>query len=114
MNAVIAYIAANWVKWLFAIALAILGAAWRMVSVRLKEEHEKNVAIAEGMQSLLRESIVNNYNRYNDKGYCPVYAKESLRKVYHSYHNLGGNDVATDLYHKILEMPTEPKEVEKK
>lgn len=109
MDAILAHIADNWVEWLFAAALALLAVAWRTVSSRLKEEHDKNEAIGDGVQSLLRESIVSNYNRYNDKGYCPVYAKESLRKVYHSYHNLGGNDVATDLYQKILEMPTEPK-----
>ena len=110
MDAILAHIADNWVEWLFAAALALLAVAWRTVSSRLKEEHDKNEAIGDGVQSLLRESIVSNYNRYNEKGYCPVYAKESLRKVYHSYHNLGGNDVATDLYHKCLEMPTEKKE----
>ena len=102
------YIAAHWVEWLFAICLAILTAAWRTVAARLKEEHEKNEAIAEGVQSLLRESIVTNYNRYQDRGYCPIYAKESLKKVYHAYHDLGGNDVATQLYKRCLEMPEEP------
>ena len=106
------YIAAHWVEWLFAICLAILTAAWRTVAARLKEEHEKNEAIAEGVQSLLRESIVTNYNRYQDRGYCPIYAKESLKKVYHAYHDLGGNDVATQLYKRCLEMPEEPAEEE--
>ncbi|MDB2176280.1 hypothetical protein [Blautia wexlerae] len=27
--------------------------------------------------------------------------------VYSAYHNLGGNDVATELYHKLLAMPEE-------
>lgn len=109
MDAILAHIAANWVEWLFAAALGILAFAWRMVSGRLKEEHERNVAIADGVQSLLRESIVSNYNRYSDKGFCPIYAKESVKKVYHAYHDLGGNDIATDLYHKLLELPTERK-----
>lgn len=110
MDAIIAHVSDHWVEWLFAAALLLLTAAWRMVAARLKEEHDKNEAIGEGVQSLLRESIINNYNRYSERGYCPVYAKESLRKVYHSYHNLGGNDVATDLYNKVLDMPTDPKE----
>lgn len=107
MDAFLSYISANWLEWLFAVCLAALTAAWRAVSARLKVEHEKNEAIAEGVQSLLRESIVTNYNRYLDKGYCPIYAKESLKKVYKAYHDLGGNDVATSLYKKILEMPEE-------
>lgn len=111
MDAIISHLANNWVEWLFAAALALLTFAWKMVSTRLKEEHDKNIAIAEGVQSLLRESIVTNYNRYSDKGFCPIYAKESIKKVYHAYHDLGGNDVATDLYKKLLELPTETKEM---
>lgn len=107
---ILAYISAHWVEWLFAICLAALTFAWRTVSARLKVEHEKNEAIAEGVKSLLRESIVINYNNYSDKGFCPIYAKESLKNVYKAYHDLGGNDVATGLYQQMLEMPTEKKE----
>lgn len=75
---------------------------------------KKEKALADGVQALLRESIVNNYNRYKDRGYCPIYAKESVKRAYTSYEQLGGNDVAHDLYDKILKMPTEPeKEGEK-
>lgn len=114
MTEILQYIAAHWLEWVFAICLAALTAAWRAVSARLKAEHDKNEAVAEGVQALLRESIVTNYNRYLEKGYCPIYAKESLKKVYHAYHNLQGNDVATSLYKKVLDMPEEPaKETEK-
>ena len=105
--AILDYIKANWTEWLFAACLAALTLAWRTVSARLKIEHERNEAIAEGVQSLLRESIVANYNKYKDKGHCPIYAKESIKKVYEAYHNLGGNDVATSLYTKLLDMPEE-------
>lgn len=104
---VLEYIGAHWLEWLFAICLGVLTAAWRTVLSRLKAEQKKNEAIADGVQSLLRESIVSNYNKYSDKGFCPIYAKESIKKVYHSYSELGGNDVATSLYHRILEMPEE-------
>ena len=76
----------------------------------MKTEQEKNKAIADGVQSLLRESIVENFNKYTDRGYCPIYAKESIKKVYNSYHKLGGNDVATELYNKLLAMPEEKQE----
>lgn len=106
---VLSYIGAHWLEWLFTLCLAALTFAWRTVLKRLKEEHDRNEAIAEGVQSLLRESIVSNYNRYSDKGFCPIYAKESIKKVYHAYHDLGGNDVATGLYKELLEMPPERK-----
>ena len=105
LEALISFISANWIKWLFAAATAILAWCYRNISTRLKIEQEKNEAIAAGVQSLLREAIVNNYNRYQDKGFCPIYAKESIKTIYAAYHNLGGNDVATELYNKILKMP---------
>ena len=106
---ILAYIGDNWVKWLFALAIAILAWAWKQLYAKLKEEQEQNRAIAEGVKSLLRESIVMNYNRYSSKGFCPIYAKESIKSVYAAYHNLKGNDVATGLYKELLEMPTEKK-----
>ena len=69
-------------------------------------------AIAEGVKGLLRESIVQNYNKYQDREYCPIYAKESIKRVYEAYHKLGGNDVATKLYNTLLNMPEEPEEKE--
>ena len=103
------YVLAHWVDWLFAGITAAAGLGYRSVSKKLKTEHEKNEAIASGVQCLLRESIIDNYNKYTDKGYCPIYAKESLRRAYESYHDgLNGNDVATELYHKLLAMPGEP------
>ena len=104
---ILAYIGEHWVEWLFTLCLAVLAWGYKTLLARLKEEHMKNEAIAEGVQSLLRESIVGNYNRYHDKGFCPIYAKESVKKVYQAYHDLGGNDVASELYDKLLKMPTE-------
>ena len=104
---ILGYLQAHWVEWLFSGVSAILIFLYRDVRKKLKAEHEKNKAIADGMQSLLRESIVHNYNKYHDKGFCPIYAKESIKRVYESYHNLGGNDLATKLYEKLLEMPEE-------
>ena len=105
MNEILAYISANWVRWVFAAALALLGWGYRTIAAQLKLERQKNEAIAQGVQSLLRETIVSNYNKYSEKGACPIYAKESIKKLYAAYHDLGGNDVATELYRKLLAMP---------
>ncbi len=106
------FIGAHWLEWLFTAVLAVLSWLFKLMRDQLKTEQAKNEAIAEGVQSLLRESIVSNYNRYSDKGFCPIYAKESIKKVYKAYHNLGGNDVATELYSKVLKMPEEQKNTE--
>ena len=106
---ILAFIGAHWLEWLFTAVLAVLSWLFKLMRAQLKQEQANNEAIAEGVQSLLRESIVSNYNRYSDRGFCPIYAKESIKKVYKAYHNLGGNDVATELYNKVLKMPEEKK-----
>ena len=106
---ILTFIGAHWLEWLFTAVLAVLSWLFKLMRDQLKQEQTKNEAIAEGVQSLLRESIVSNYNRYSDRGFCPIYAKESIKKVYRAYHNLGGNDVATELYNKVLKMPEEKK-----
>lgn len=110
MIEILTFITAHWLEWLFTGILAVLSWLVKLLRDQIRSEQEKNEAIAEGVQSLLRESIVTNYNRYSERGYCPIYAKESLKRVYKSYHNLGGNDVATELYTKVLKMPEEKKE----
>jgi hypothetical protein len=107
MDQILAFIASHWTEWLFTIALALLSYFLKILREQLAEERRKNEAIAEGVQSLLRDSIVTGYGKYSDRGYCPIYAKESLKKIYQAYHKLGGNDVATELYQKCLKMPEE-------
>ena len=107
---IISFITAHWLEWLFTAVLAVLSWLFKLMRDQLRQEQDRNKAIAEGVQSLLRESIVNNYNRYSDRGYCPIYAKESVKRVYQAYHGLGGNDVATELYNKLLKMPEERNE----
>ena len=104
---IIDYILSHWLEWVFAALLGALGWGYKTVAKQLKTEREKNAAIADGVQALLRESIVDNYNKYTDKGFCPIYAKESIKKAYKAYSTLGGNDVAKELYRKILAMPEE-------
>lgn len=108
------FIQLHWMEWLLAAFSFILTALYRNVRKRLQMEQEKNDAIAEGVQSLLRESIVQNYNKYQEREFCPIYAKESIKRVYEAYHGLGGNDVATKLYNTLLAMPEEAEKEEEK
>ncbi len=107
VQTIIQTIQADWTEWLFAALSFILTGLYQDMRRRLKAEQKKNAAIAEGVKSLLRESIVQNYNKYQDREFCPIYAKESIKRVYEAYHNLGGNDVATKLYNTLLDMPEE-------
>ena len=111
--AIINYIIENWVGWLFAALFAFMGwgfkRTFRMIKTDRKESSKANLAVRDGMQALLRDRIIHSYNKYTEQGYCPIYAKENVKRMYAPYHELGGNDVATELMEKILELPTEKK-----
>jgi hypothetical protein len=61
-----------------------------------------------GVQALLRAQMIDDYNRYKDKGYAPIYARENFENLWQQYHNLGVNGVMDDLHIKFLQLPTEP------
>lgn len=65
-------------------------------------------ALATGVQCLLRAEIIRTHEKSLDRGYCPIYAKEALTRAYKAYHALHGNDVATELYHATMALPTDP------
>ena len=64
--------------------------------------------IKDGVQCLLRAEILRQYEKWEERGYCPIYAKQALSREYKAYHKLGGNDVATALYKELMALHTEP------
>lgn len=91
-----------------AICTAVVGWVGGYIAHRKKRDK----SVEDGMQCLLRLEIIRSYENYSHKGYCPVYAREALTRGYTAYHNLDGNDVATDLYDKLMELPTSPPDKE--
>ena len=77
---------------------------------RMNQYLERIDDVEVGLQSLLRLEIIRSHEKYMDRKFCPLYAKESLTRAYKSYHKLGGNDIATDLYNELMDLPLEPKE----
>lgn len=69
------------------------------------KQSENQKHIEDGVQCLLRAEIIRAHDKYTDRGFCPIYARENLTRAYNAYKALGGNDVATDLYHKVMELP---------
>lgn len=88
----------------------LCGGAVSLISVfvsGIKREQKKEQALEKGVQCLLRAEIIRSYDKYTERKHCPLYAKEALTRAYDSYHELGGNDVATDLYQHVMQLPTE-------
>lgn len=107
IHSIFLYIAENWVSWIFLMISSVIGIGYRQIAIRQKTEQKKSEAIGNGIQALLRNEIIDKHNQYIDKGYCPIYGKENIKRMYDPYHVLGGNDIATDLVKDVMELPAE-------
>jgi hypothetical protein len=67
-------------------------------------------AIKRGLQALLRAQLIEDYNKWSEKGYAPIYARQNFENCWFQYHALGANGVMDDIHAKFLELPTEPQE----
>lgn len=101
------------------IITSILGAIASYALFKLKSERKKRQeakaaqeahedAQTQGMRSILRGEIIRSHDKYIERGYCPIYAKEALQSQYDAYHQLGGNGVITKLFHDVMELPEQP------
>ena len=97
------FILKYWLEAVFGIVITIFGAGYGKLNRKIQEQE----AIKLGIQALLRDRIIQQYNHYHDKGFCPIYALENVDAMYLQYHNLGGNGTVTKLVEKLREMPTE-------
>ena len=64
--------------------------------------------VQRGTQALLRNQIIHNYEKYTDKEWMPLYARENIVEMYESYHALGGNGAITDLVEELRGLPSSP------
>lgn len=94
-------------EWLCFLGIdAIILGIFRYLFSRLKKVRDDNKAVKMGIQALLRNQLINCWNKWHEKGYAPIYARENFEKMWEEYHNLGGNGVIDDIHHKFLELPT--------
>ncbi len=96
----------NWIEWLMLGVFSAVSLWHRKVMKAISDDKAKDKAVTKGVEALLRDRIIDCYNKYEKKGICPIYAKENVKRLYAPYHELGGNDVATELVEQLLEMPS--------
>ena len=73
---------------------------------RVRDNDHATKAIEKGVQALLRAQMVADYNRYSEKGFAPIYARENFENEWLQYHALGANGVMDDLHSKFMALPT--------
>ena len=61
-----------------------------------------------GVKALLRAQMISDYNKWTDRGYAPIYAKQNFENLWEQYHALKGpNGVMDDLHNRFMALSTE-------
>lgn len=93
------------VKWFVPFLCGGAVSALGVLAAYIRNQHKREKAVETGVQCLLRAEIIRSHDKYTERGFCPLYAKEALTLAYKSYHALGGNDVATRLFTEMMQLP---------
>lgn len=100
------------------IASALVGALISYIVTKRSDKKKKILelekrqgAVEEGTKALLRAEIIRSYDKYMDRGWIPLYAREALDKAYEAYKGLGGNGAMSHLYEDMAELPNKGAEV---
>lgn len=88
----------------------IIGGAIAYARTQAKKNIEQINAVKRGVQALLRAQMISDYNKWMDKGYAPIYARQNFENCWQNYHDLGANGVMDDIHIRFLQLPTEPED----
>lgn len=94
---------------LFSVPALILMIVKYMLN-QIKQNRKDTEAVKLGLQALLRAQMISDFNKYSEKGYAPIYARDNFENCWKQYHSLGVNGVMDDLHRKFLELSTDPPE----
>lgn len=107
-------------QWLTVFGVPSLVAACVVAVVKyISAERKRNAAAREkdgqrikalelGVQALLRAQMINDYNKWIERHYAPVYAKDNFENVWEQYHALGANGVMDGIHAEFMALPTIP------
>ncbi len=114
-----------WLGFLSPVVVALLGllqANWRKADKADAERWREKLAaddaerkseadaVASGVRSLLRSSIIRAHHECVGKGWASIAEREALEKNYEAYRGLHGNGVAASLHDEVMQLPTKDKE----
>lgn len=83
------------------LAFVLLASAERTIS----KNNKKLQVLQDGMICVLRQQMVQDYNKYSERGEMPLYAKRTFADCFGSYKALGGNGYMDEVYDKAMDLP---------
>lgn len=92
------FILKYWLECLFSAVLALLGAGLKCVIKKIKEEHEEQQHLKDGVLALLHDRLYQYAEYLLQKETLTTEDMENLEYLYLSYAALGGNGTGEMLY----------------
>ena len=93
-------------EWLCLLGIPVIVAGFFTWLIKTIFSQIKGIKL--GVQALLRAQMIHDYNKWTDRGYAPIYARENFENCWAQYHSLGANGVMDDIHNKFLALPIEP------
>lgn len=89
-----------------AAVVALLG--WMLSNRRVEKEKadEESELVKSALRALLRSELMRTHHQAVRDGHASTVDKEVMERTYQSYHQLGGNGIATNLHDEMMELPT--------
>lgn len=81
------------------------GFGFKIISNKFKQQSERQKAMENGVQALLRNELIRRYREYESKGEISILDKENVEHMFAEYRNLGGNGTVAKMYEELLELP---------
>ena len=88
----------------------IIGAIVAWIVAAIKKDRADRRAMRLGLQAILRAMMIAEYNKWEEKGYAPIYARQNFENCWEQYHSLGANGVMDNIHDMFLQLPTEKPE----
>ena len=89
-----------------AAVVALLGIMLSNRRVEKEKAENENELVRSALRALLRSELMRTHHQAVRVGHASTLDKEVMERTYQSYHRLGGNGIATNLYDEMMALPT--------
>ena len=89
-----------------AAVVALLGIMLSNRRVEKEKAEKENELVRSALRALLRSELMRTHHQAVRVGHASTLDKEVMERTYQSYHRLGGNGIATNLYDEMMALPT--------
>ena len=101
----IEFIIKYWLEFAFTMICGVFSFLLKKLATRQRDIKERQKAVENGVQALLRNELIRRYREYEIKGEITIIDKENIEHLFKEYKNLGGNGTIKQMYDELLELP---------